>query len=134
VENKTVILPNGSVSNSLIVNQSKHGTLRSSFFVTIANSFDSDLVKKIISEILNGDKRVMKNPGTSVSYSKIGGGTYTLQIIFFTVEEDSSKTLSDLMEKVNKELSKRNIGESTPEMIVHLDTTEKVTSAKNTAV
>ena len=124
-ECKTVILPNGSVSNSLIVNQSKHGTLRGSFFVTIANSFDSDEIKKIILTILNEDKRVLKKPETAVTYSKIGGGTYTLQITFFTTEEDNSNTLSALMENVNKELAKRKIGESTPEMIIHLDNIQK---------
>ncbi|MEO8759564.1 MAG: mechanosensitive ion channel domain-containing protein [Bacteroidia bacterium] len=135
VENKTVILPNGSVSNSLIVNQSKHGTLRSSFFVTVNNSFDSHIVKKMISDILNQDKRVLKTPSTSVSHNKIGGGTYTLQVTFFTIEGDSSHTLSDLIESVNNELIKQKIGESNmPEMIVHLDAKEKTNTDKNTAV
>jgi small conductance mechanosensitive channel len=131
-EHKTVILPNGSVSNSLIVNQSKHGTLRGSFLVTISNNIDSDEVKKVISTILNNDKRVLKEPATSVTYNKIGGGTYTLQITFFTAEEDSASTLPTLMENVNKELTKRKIGESTPEMIIHLDAVGNVTEEKKT--
>ncbi len=135
IENKTVILPNGSVSNSLIVNQSKLGILRSSFFVTVNNSFDSHVVKKIIFDILNQDIRVLKTPATSISHNKIGGGTYTLQVTFFTVTDDSSQALSDLMENVNNELVKQKIGESTtPEMIVHLATKEKINADKNASV
>lgn len=124
-EHKTVILPNGSVSNSLIVNQSKRGTLRGSFFVTVDNNIDSDEVKKVISTILDQDTRILKAPPTSISYDKIGGGTYTLQVTFFTSEEDNSATLSSLLERVNKEMTKRKMGTPTPEMIIHQNVIEK---------
>jgi small conductance mechanosensitive channel len=119
-DNRTVILPNGSVSNSLIVNQSKEGTLRATFEYYLGNEHDTDRVRKIIMDVIQADKRVVNVPaGPSVIYTKSGGGGYTLQVRFFTNEADNSPALSDIMEQVNKELAKRGIGEPTAKMVVY---------------
>ena len=122
VENRTVILPNGSVSNSLIVNQSKQGTLRAAFEVDISNEFDTERVRKIILEVLLNDKRVVNIPvEPTVISTKIIMGGYTLQTRFFTCEIDNAPALADIIEQVNKEFIKRGIGEPTPKMIVYKD-------------
>jgi small conductance mechanosensitive channel len=121
-DNRTVILPNGSVSNSLIVNQSKQGTLRASFEITVSNEHDVDRVRKNILDIVNSDKRVITFPSEpSVIVTKIAGGGYTLQTRFFTTEADNSPALADILELVNKDLIKRGIGEPTAKMIVYND-------------
>lgn len=121
-DNRTVILPNGSVSNSLIVNQSKQGTLRATFELMISNEHDIDRVRKIILGLVNNDKRVITYPAeASVIVTKLSGGGYTLQTRFFTTEADNSSTLADILEQVNKDLIKRGIGEPTAKMIVYRD-------------
>ncbi|MGZ3865792.1 MAG: mechanosensitive ion channel family protein [Bacteroidia bacterium] len=121
-ENKTVVLPNGNVSNSIIVNQSREGTLRAAFEVTISNEHDAERIRKIINEVIVADKRVITRPhAPSVICTKAADGGYTLQARFFTMEMDNSPALSDVMETVNKELSKRNIGGPTPKLIVYKD-------------
>ncbi len=121
-ENKTVILPNGSVSNSIIVNQSRHGSLRAAFEITISNEHEGERVRKIILEIIEVDKRVVNHPAApSVICTKTDAGGYTLQARFFTKEYDNASALSDMMEAVNKELSKRNIGGPLAKMIVYQD-------------
>jgi small conductance mechanosensitive channel len=118
-DNKTIILPNGSVSNNIIINQSIEGTLRGSLNVNIGNEFDSDLVKKIILEtILKNEKVKTDVHKPSVFCTKAGGGTYTLQASFFTTEKDYAGAIAELTENVNKELAKQKIGEPTPKMIV----------------
>jgi small conductance mechanosensitive channel len=121
-ENKTVVLPNGSVSNSIVVNQSRQGTLRAAFEVVISNEHDGERVRKIILEIIEADKRVVNNPvSPSVVCTKAADGGYTLQVRFFTMEIDNGPALSEVMESVNKELSKRNIGGPLPKMLVYQD-------------
>ena len=118
-DNKTIILPNGSVSNNIIVNQSIEGTLRGTIAVNISNEFDSDVVKKIILDIILKDERVIINiHPPSIACTKAGGGTYTLQANFFTAEHDNGSTIASIIESVNKELMKHKIGEPTPKMIV----------------
>ncbi|HTA63295.1 MAG TPA: mechanosensitive ion channel domain-containing protein [Bacteroidia bacterium] len=118
-DNKTIILPNGSVSNNIIVNQSREGTLRGTCAVNISNEFDSDMVKKIILDVVLKDKRVLlDNHAPSVGCTKAGGGTYTLQASFFTSEKDNPATTASITENINKELANKQIGEPTPKMIV----------------
>ena len=121
-ENKTVVLPNGSVSNSIVVNQSRQGSLRAAFEITIGNEHDGERVRKIIFDVITADKRVVNFPAPpSVICTKTDAGGYTLQIRFFTSEADNGITLSDLMELSNKELSKRNIGGPLDKIVVYQD-------------
>lgn len=121
-ENKTVILPNGSVSNSIVVNQSREGSLRAAFEISISNEHDAERVRKIILEIVQADTRIVNYPaGPSVVCTKISGGAYTVQTRFFTKEADNSPALAHIMEQVNKDLSKRSIGEPTPKLVVYKD-------------
>jgi len=121
-ENKIVILPNGSVSNSIVINQSRQGSLRAAFEVTISNEHDGERVRKIILETIEVDKRVVNSPAApSIICTKTDAGGYTLQARFFTKESDNGPALSDTMETVNKELAKRNIGGPLAKMIVYQD-------------
>jgi small conductance mechanosensitive channel len=121
-DNRTVILPNGSVSNSLIVNQSKQGALRAAFEVNISNEFEAERVRKIILEIVHSDKRVLSVPAEpNVISTKIITGGYTLQTRFFTAEIDNAPALANIIEQVHKEFIKRGIGEPTPKMVVYKD-------------
>ena len=118
-DNKTIILPNGSVSNNIIVNQSREGTLRGTCSVNISNEFDSDAVKKIILGVILKDDRVqLDKHAPSVSCTKAGGGTYTLQASFFTSEKDHASATAEITENINKALAQQKIGEPTPRMIV----------------
>lgn len=118
-DNKTIILPNGSVSNNIIVNQSREGTLRGTCLVNISNEFESDSVKKIILDVILKDNRVLvDNHAPSVVCTKAGGGIYTLQASFFTTEKDHASATATITENINKALAAKNIGEPTPKMIV----------------
>src|SRR6185312_1290178 len=93
-DNKTIILPNGSVSNNIIVNQSREGTLRGTCVVNISNEFDSEMVKKIILDVILKDRHVLvDNHAPAVVCTKAGGGTYTLQASFFTSEKDNPSSV-----------------------------------------
>lgn len=118
-DNKTIILPNGSVSNNIIVNQSIEGTLRGIVTVNISNEFDSEGVKKIIMDTILKDERVLTkvHPPTIVC-TKTGGGAYTLQANFFTTEADNYLATASIIESVNKELAKHKITEPIPKTIV----------------
>jgi len=118
-DNKTIILPNGSVSNNIIVNQSREGTLRGTCSVNISNEFESDMVKQLILDVILKNIHVLTDRHTpTVTCTKAGGGTYTLLATFFTSEADNASTVSTLTENINKELAKQKIGEPIPKTIV----------------
>ena len=97
-DNKTVILANGAVSNSTIINYSKHGNLRVDITIAVAPDNDFEKVKKVAEELMHAHPLVLKNPVPTVNIEKMGDGMVTLAIrpystvanywdVFFGVQE-----------------------------------------------
>lgn len=115
-ENRTVILPNGSVSNGVIINQSKEGTLRSAFDINFLDNHPVSQVRQIILEILKKDERILQHPAPpSVICTRIMNQTVTVQVRFHTLESNSVLVMDSIMEEVVKAFKENNITQPTPE-------------------
>ena len=77
-DNKTVILPNGAVSNGVIVNHSKQGRLLVDLRVKVDFGADVDKVKRIILDTLNADPKVLKDPAATVNVFDYAEGAVVL--------------------------------------------------------
>lgn len=62
LENITIIIPNSTVLNSVITNYSKLPSRRIEIKIPVAYDSDVELVKKTIFNIVNQDKRILKEP------------------------------------------------------------------------
>lgn len=119
-DNKTVILPNGAVSNGQIINQSKEGSLRVNFDVTVSEVHSVDKVKEIIMKIILDEPRLVQKPlPPNIIITKIGEGGITLGIRFFTSETDLAQAQSDTMEKIITAFNKNGIHAPTPHSYIH---------------
>lgn len=98
-ENKTVILPNGAVSNGTIVNYSKHGNLRVDLTIAVAPDNNIADVRKIAMDVMMTHPKVLKDPAPSVNINRMGDGMITLAVrpyalvadywdVYFGVQED----------------------------------------------
>jgi small conductance mechanosensitive channel len=114
--NKTVILPNGAVSNGTIINQSRHGNLRVEMLVTVDGSNDLTKVREVILAVVNAHPKVLKTPAASVDVVKIIGGL-TLAIHAYTLPTDTDAVTSDVQAEVNVALAKNGINAPTPTSI-----------------
>ena len=79
-ENKTVIIPNGALSNRAIVNYSRHGNLRVDIVVAVEPGSDISKVRRVLLESMDKNTKVLKNPAPSVNVLKIGDGMVTLAV------------------------------------------------------
>lgn len=77
-DNKTVILPNGAVSNGVIINHSKQGRLLVDLRVKVDFGADVDKVKRIILDTLNADPKVLKDPAATVNVIDYAEGAVVL--------------------------------------------------------
>jgi small conductance mechanosensitive channel len=73
-ENKTVILANGAVSNSTIVNYSRHGNLRVDISMAVAPDSDVAKAKSVALDVLKNHEFVLEEPAPSVNVLKVGDG------------------------------------------------------------
>ncbi|MCW3127478.1 MAG: mechanosensitive ion channel family protein [Bacteroidetes bacterium] len=114
--NKTVILPNGAVSNGTIINQTRHGNLRVEFIITVGNDVDLPKVREIILSAVNAHPKVLKMPAATVDVVKLLGGI-TLAVHPYCVPSDTDAVSSEVQEAVNVALEKNGIHAPVPAAI-----------------
>ena len=116
-DNKTIILANGAVSNSTIINYSKHGNLRVD--ITLAVSPDNDIqkVRKVVEEVMTSHSKVLKHPKPTVSIQKMGDGMVTLTIRPFALSTDYWDVYFELHESLKAAFEKNEIAAPIPKQI-----------------
>jgi small conductance mechanosensitive channel len=73
-DNKTVILPNGAVSNGTIINYSRHGNLRVSLHLVVDGKTSIETLRRVIHEVYAKNQYILNEPATSVRVEKISDG------------------------------------------------------------
>lgn len=71
-DNKSICIPNGSLSNSGITNVSAKGKRRIDFTVGIGYTSDIKLAKQLITDIMAGREKVLKEEGLTVFVDTLG--------------------------------------------------------------
>ncbi len=87
-ENKTVILPNGAVSNGTITNISQHGNLRIDLKVTVDFKEDVNKVRQLILDAINKNPKVLKDPAPSVNILEYGESAIVLAVRPYALPAD----------------------------------------------
>lgn len=117
-ENKTVILANGAVSNNTIINYSRHGNLRVDINMAIAPSTDIESAKKVALQVMESNKKVLKDPAPSVNVQKVGDGMVTLAIRPYADQSQYWDVFFEIQEEVKKAFDKNNIEGPTPTRLI----------------
>lgn len=121
VDNKVIHIPNGSLSNTSIVNYSEKVTRRVDFKFGAGYSEDSQKVIGVLTEIVNAHSLVLKAPEPFVRMSEHGD-----HAIFYTVRvwvnaADYFAVYFDVIESVKKRFDEENISIPFPQVDVHMD-------------
>lgn len=99
-EHKTVILPNGPLSNSTIVNNSRQGDLRLDLEFKISNDNDISKVKLIIYNVIGKNDRVLTESGAEIIVGKFSDGVVQLNVKPFALTGDATSVASELYEQI----------------------------------
>lgn len=70
-DNKTIILPNGSISNSAVINYSTQETRRVDLVFGIGYDDDLRRAKAVLESLINADERILKDPEPMVVVSNL---------------------------------------------------------------
>ncbi len=79
-DNKTIIIPNGKLSNSLMTNFSTEMTRRVDWIFGIAYGNDVDKARGIISRLANEDARILNEPPIFIVVSELGGSSVNMAV------------------------------------------------------
>jgi len=120
-QNKTIILPNGAVSNGDIMNFTKEGILRVD--ITVGISYDSDMkkAKEVLMDVLKSDEKVLEDPAPFVGVSELADSSVNLAVRPWATSGDYWDVFFGITEKCKNALDKNGITIPFPQMDVHLE-------------
>jgi small conductance mechanosensitive channel len=119
-ENKTVIIPNGAISNGNITNYTKEGVIRVD--TTFGISYDSDIkkAKDILMKILTDHPKTLKDPAPFVGVAELADSSVNLAVRPYTHPNDYWEVYFDVYEAGKIALDQGGITIPFPQVDVHM--------------
>ncbi len=119
-DNKSIIVPNGSIYGGNITNFSAKPTRRVDMVFGIG--YDSDLkkAKAILEEMVNADERVLKDPAPVVAVSELADSSVNFIVRPWVNSADYWGLYWDMHERVKLRFDQEGISIPFPQMDVHI--------------
>ena len=121
VDNKILIIPNSSVTNTSILNYTKEEKRRVDIVFGIGYEDDLKKAKELILKIARENEKVLKEPEPQVVVLELGDNSVNLQVRAWAKTSDYWDVYFYLMENVKLEFDKNGISIPYPQLDVHLD-------------
>lgn len=120
-DNKTVIIPNGSITSGTITNYSRKPTRRIDLIIGV--SYDADLAKtkSILAKITSEHELVMKDKETTIGVSELADNSVNFVVRPWVKTENYWPVYFDLLETIKVELDKAGIEIPYPQLSVHVN-------------
>lgn len=118
-DNKTVIIPNGPLSNGDITNYTTDGKLRVDLVVGIGYSEDIKKARDAIMQAMLNDPKVLKEPAPSVNVLELGDSSVNLAVRPFATPEDYWDVYFGVTEAAKEALDAAGIEIPFPQRVIH---------------
>ena len=123
-DNKTIVIPNGDLSNSSIVNYTNQKIRRVDMTFGIGYNDDIKKAKNILYKLMKDDKRVLTHPEPFVGLSELGDSSVNFAVRPWTKTEDYWGVYFDMNEKVKAAFDAEGISIPFPQRDIHLHTVQ----------
>lgn len=125
VDNKTVMLPNGTLSNSNIMNVGSEKERRLDIELGVSYSADLKKAKDVMMTVLLNTEAVIKDKEIRVIVKSLDASCVTLESRVWVSQEDFWNTRFELLETYKEELEKNGIEIPFNQLDVHVTGTEQ---------
>lgn len=119
-DNKTIIVPNGSLSNGNIINYSRQPTRRVDINIGIDYGDDVRQARRILLGLAEADERVFTDPAPVVWLTGLGESSVDLSLRMWTKTEDFWGVFWELQELAKEEFDKAGISIPFPQRTLHM--------------
>ncbi|MDH3869527.1 MAG: mechanosensitive ion channel [Desulfuromonadales bacterium] len=120
-DNKTVIIPNGGLSTSSMVNYSTEPTRRVDWTFGIAYGDDIDKAKQVLSELLTSNDKVLQDPAPFIELGELADSSVNFTVRAWVNAADYWTVHFYMLEKVYRRFGEAGLNIPFPQMDVHLD-------------
>lgn len=119
-DNKSVLVPNSDVLDNNIINYSRTELIRLDLVYGISYSDDLLKAKRILTQIIEADERVAKDPPPQVVVKELGESSVNLSIRPYVRVRDEMNVKFAVTEQVKLRFDKEGISMPFPQRDVHL--------------
>ena len=124
IDNKTIVIPNGILTNSSLTNMSAQPERRLNIKIGITYEADLKKAKKIMEKLLTEDDCVMKDKEISVFVDNLADHAVVIGARGWVKNEEFWPTQWRLLEKIKLSFDEAGIEIAYPQMKVHMAKTE----------
>lgn len=118
-DNQEVIIPNGALANSEVVNLNSQPTRRVEIKVGVSYGADLKQVRETVLMLLHDDARILKDPEPVVWLNNFGDSSLDLVIRAWTKTDDLWLVYFETMEKINNTFREKNIEIPFPQRVIN---------------
>ncbi len=119
-DNKTIIIPNGKLSNETVTNYTQAGTRRVEWVFGISYGDDYQKAKELLDIYIAEDKRILSTPAPMVALSCLADSSVQITARAWVQASDYWSVLYDMNERVYSEFGKYGLSFPFPQMDVHI--------------
>lgn len=120
IDNKVIMLPNGSLSNSSIINVGAENTRRIDIEIGIGYSSDIPKAKKLLEQVINSEKGILKDKGVMVIVKSLDESCVTLETRAWVNTADYWNVRFDLLERYKSIFDENGIEIPFNQLDVHM--------------
>ena len=120
IDNKVVLIPNGTLSNGSLINYSTKETRRVDLIFSAAYESDILKVKRVLEEIVRSNKLILDNPEPFIGLLEQGPSSLNFAVRVWCNKENYWTVYFELLEKVKIRFDEENISIPYPQMDLHV--------------
>lgn len=119
VDGKIVVIPNGKIIAGNIINFSREPVRRNEFIIGVAYDSDIDQVKKILTDIIQSEDRILKDREKTVRLNELGASSINFVVRVWSNSSDLQSVYWDVLERIKREFDANGISFPYPQMDVN---------------
>ena len=119
VDGKIVVIPNGKIIAGNIINFSREPVRRNEFIIGVAYDSDIDQVKKILTDIIQSEDRILKDREMTVRLNELGASSINFVVRVWSNSSDLQSVYWDVLERIKREFDANGISFQYPQMDVN---------------
>jgi len=120
VDNKTIIIPNGSISTSSLTNFSTQKTRRVDWTFGVAYGSDYKTIKDTIQKVLDADERILKDPATFIGLAEMADSSINFTTRAWVEAPNYWGVFFDVNKEIYAEFNAKGIEIPFPQVDVHM--------------
>ena len=119
-DNKTIVVPNGSIMDGSITNYSEQPTRRIDIIASCSYEDDLDKVKQVLKTILDSEERILTEPKPQIAVSELAESSVNFIVRPWVNSSDYLPVMYSLLEQIKKTFDQEGISIPYPQSDIHI--------------